>query len=631
MKNIYSLVIACLLFSLPMQAQVSIPYYQNFEHENFWRDINNIGGEVATVTLPTGTDRQDDYCVPKLDEDPNLSPSQECNLKIVYEGKGYSWDLSNRHVTNQNRKALKLTVRDNDIPRMGDNVDSRTRSEIVFRTPSNKKLYYKWNVFIPNDNEFIEQDVANSYHKLFQLKPQGRDAQTGQKYDLSANTIAALDYIYEPNAPADDLYRDLSFYVDPPSIIKDEIEGHLSRTHVDANRKRLYIKDGIKKGEWNSIIIKIRPSYRSNGYVQLWINGYPVVFTGYDDIKLQYEAILDTDTTKDASKLLGENVVLTNDINPIQVDYGVKLGHYRQYLTNTMSMYIDSFSVTEYFPALIPENETQLTAKYCEKILSIDDMKLTCKPIEGATNYRFHFTNEEGGEFTIDSPATTIDIRNDNRFKANDSYGVKVKATGIDFDLDYGNTCYVRTPATTRIIDGDCSKYIFNIDDELHFYGLPSASNYIVRITDTLGVKKWINTTSTSITIPNDPFFREMEYIFEVRENSTDYGKQCIMYLMNPSTKNSVSDDSEDKLNLSKNNIKESKIYPNPFSNDIVLPNFNDQKLAVKIFNIRGEVVFDKELDQKNRKLNLSKLSTGMYFLKMKGEQTDMKLTIIKK
>ncbi len=603
-----------LFFIFQLNAQITIPYYQDFENDNFYFDIQNIGMEVATQNLPTGVDQQETYCI-ESGEVASTNQIQQCYLQIVDEAKRYSWDLSSDHQT-RNDNSLKLTVHDNDIPKMGGDPDSRTRSEIVFRAPAAQKLYYKWDIYIPNDNEFIEQNVPGSYHRLFQLKPQGRDT-NGNKYNITANTIAALDYLYKPNAATDDLKRNLHFYVDPPSIYKDRVHQSITNYDFTSNRKRMLIKDGIEKGKWNTIIMKIRSSHQSNGYFQIWVNGNPVVITGYRYNDFTYDASINFDTSVDASKLFSENLVMTNDDVPIPVEYGIKLGHYRQFLTSTTSVYIDNFSITENYPLSIP-TFTQLTPDYCEKTLKIEDMHISCTPIVNATNYTFHFTSDDLQEYQIESSSPVIDLRNNPLLIPNKRYAVKVKSRGDNFSFDYGNTCYMRMPRYTKISTDDCNMLSLSNGNTLTCYGFSNTSKYRFRFKNSANDYKWIDSDFNSITIPVDPYFSTGSYEVQVRELDTDYGEACTFNFVSSTIGSKVSEG------------KTSFIYPNPFKNKLKLPIIHDAIATLKILNLKGTTVFSSEISKKTDSIDLSFLTNGFYFLSIEGQNTFIYNKIIK-
>lgn len=73
--------------------------------------------------------------------------------------------------------------------------------------------------------------------------------------------------------------------------------------------------------------------------------------------------------------------------------------------------------------------------------------------------------------------------------------------------------------------------------------------------------------------------------------------------------------DKTTSVESSTNNIKNFKLYPNPFSDFININNRESKYLEIKIIDILGRVVFRKEYFDANIKLNLSQLTNGVYII----------------
>ena len=77
------------------------------------------------------------------------------------------------------------------------------------------------------------------------------------------------------------------------------------------------------------------------------------------------------------------------------------------------------------------------------------------------------------------------------------------------------------------------------------------------------------------------------------------------------------------------------KIYPNPFSDKINIEStvFEDKSLKIKCFDVTGRLVFedDKALNDKKTEIDLSFLSSGMYWVQLKLDDRIFNTKIVKK
>lgn len=612
-----------LFLTLNAAAQIELPYFQPFEDENFWDQYGDIGMQVATSLIPTGTDINAFPCPPDLS-------FKECYYQRVLNAKGYSWELSSKHQDKPNKRSLKLTVHNGDIPYMGGPAEGRTRAEIIFITPNENSIYVKWELFIPNDEEFIETLVGTSYHKLFQLKPHTMDSSTNTPYDIDPfGTIAALDLIYSEDASAK---RDLYFWVDPPSIVRDRMNGIISEEYRLSNRKRMKINEGIEKGKWNQILLKISPSSQSNGYFQFWINHKPVVLDGTDVYTdpnysvpyVTFNTSLNNDETLSPFKLFVENIVVTN-ITKEPVPYGLKFGHYRKPQTTTQSMYIDGLSITNEMPPFTAI-ATKLKNRFCGAILPIEDLILECDEVAGALNYKFKFESVDSNEeIFINSSSTAIDIRNDERFSPNKTYRVRVRAQGNSFDFDYGEVCEITIPSYTKLKPIFCGNTRF-VNSSISCYHIPGSQGYKFRFTNKFNQSYWIDSYSNEITIPNDPFFDvEGEFVVHVREINFDYNDPCSITIK----KSSISSRSTnyDILNRNDENIN---LYPNPIFQFLIIPEF-DENIEVNIYDMMGKQVYKEKVLKGQTKINIENLSSGTYLLKVITSKNIFQSKILKR
>ncbi len=72
-------------------------------------------------------------------------------------------------------------------------------------------------------------------------------------------------------------------------------------------------------------------------------------------------------------------------------------------------------------------------------------------------------------------------------------------------------------------------------------------------------------------------------------------------------------------------------IYPNPVKSNLTL-NFNktaDLK-KVSLFDLYGHIIFEKQTDEISLNLNLSKIASGMYYLRVQNDTSFIIKKIIK-
>src|SRR5690606_5224730 len=73
------------------------------------------------------------------------------------------------------------------------------------------------------------------------------------------------------------------------------------------------------------------------------------------------------------------------------------------------------------------------------------------------------------------------------------------------------------------------------------------------------------------------------------------------------------------------------KIFPNPGRSDIKieLPNYKDN-MQVRIFNILGEKIFDKNISSTHLLLDISQWSNGIYMVQLNAENTSVTKRFVK-
>jgi hypothetical protein len=79
--------------------------------------------------------------------------------------------------------------------------------------------------------------------------------------------------------------------------------------------------------------------------------------------------------------------------------------------------------------------------------------------------------------------------------------------------------------------------------------------------------------------------------------------------------------------------FNEIHVYPNPTSDIATISGLYSDEVAVKVFDLRGSLVFQKNMKVHNNQIELSyaKIPVGMYIVKVQGELEETNFKIIKK
>jgi len=107
------------------------------------------------------------------------------------------------------------------------------------------------------------------------------------------------------------------------------------------------------------------------------------------------------------------------------------------------------------------------------------------------------------------------------------------------------------------------------------------------------------------------------------------------VYNLLPSIRNSVNSQLNScALSIGDNTIKKYLIYPNPFNDEITIDQLQTSfdELTIQCFDTMGRLVFDKSQTINNGRLilNLDSLSSGIYILKVKGDEQFSHYQLIK-
>jgi len=72
------------------------------------------------------------------------------------------------------------------------------------------------------------------------------------------------------------------------------------------------------------------------------------------------------------------------------------------------------------------------------------------------------------------------------------------------------------------------------------------------------------------------------------------------------------------------------RIYPNPAKEVLHIDLASDISARIKILNIHGQVMLEKQLDSKNVSINISSLPAGLYFVQVDAAHQKLTRKIVK-
>lgn len=406
-------------------AQLTYPYFQNFESRTF---INN-----SNINLDVNG--------------PEPLPRDEINVTYGY---GYSWEVVKAPQKINN--ALKLTAHGNDHNKKA--YSPRSRSEVAFLVDNQETIYISYEIFIPDDGDFTESFEKDSYHILQQFQATLWDKSRQRSYNVSTvnkngeavsvSDLLGVLVLFYSDKNAKNNYRDMEFWTNDPKNIELYALGEIDEKEYTKRRMRLKIINGIEKGKWNEIIIKIHFSEKSSeGSYQFWINRNPVVLDSLGDKKYNEYYASPKNVNKEPFVLKTGNALQTYDLFRQRIPSLIKIGHYRQNVNHTQSLYIDNFRIWERFPVPFTEakGKTRLLDEQCNYKVGRDNLILYSYDDPEVAQYTFRFTNIKNGKtkmYISDGPA--VDLRYNRTLKGKKTYEVDVRTTG-----EFGEKCIVKS------------------------------------------------------------------------------------------------------------------------------------------------------------------------------------------
>ena len=309
----------------------------------------------------------------------------------------------------------------------------------------NQTYYYRWSFFIPDDSRFKDTVLYNgnnakSWHIISQFHYANhymekfdpiKGIRITERYQsdtvlLKSGDQPAIFISYGHKVNAHNNKRDINF-----------LYGYRNTDiQTGSNKDRssnFKLVDGINKGEWNTIILKIKWSpYDNIGYMRVWVNGNVV----YGDIKeINTEISNPNYQTKTPEIIKGANMLVTQD-GKILSNF-MQMGHYRGYLDTEATIIFDDLIITQDSSIAFNGFKTKLKPEYCGKVLNNWDFNLQAIPIPEISKYKFRFEkistenikNKQNLNNILEIEKETNNynlLENKSFFNPNNSYTVKV-------------------------------------------------------------------------------------------------------------------------------------------------------------------------------------------------------------
>ena len=119
-------------------------------------------------------------------------------------------------------------------------------------------------------------------------------------------------------------------------------------------------------------------------------------------------------------------------------------------------------------------------------------------------------------------------------------------------------------------------------------------------------------------------------YVYDY-DNSGNRTSRVINFLKSAEVNASVSE-TEEKIIAEKLGEDDILVYPNPTKGDlkIDIPNLNDRKARILLFNSQGKLLIDKTMATNLQEISLHHYSAGFYILKVLIENESIEWKIIK-
>lgn len=284
--------------------------------------------------------------------------------------------------------------------------------------------------------------------------------------------------------------------------------------------------------------------------------------------------------------------------------------------------------------------QTKLTNAVCNTTLTTmnGSTRLYCDAVSNATNYEWQFTDVSTGNIVLTKlrNAQWTDFYLTGYFPSiqyNKTYSIKVRPYVGGIWGTYGTACTLTTPTvaltTTQLNSTYCNTTLSVVSNSTRISCNPitGATNYEWEITDVstglVVLTKQRNASYTDFYLKG--YFPGIQtnhtYSIKVRGYLSGvwgtYGTACT--ITTPASFSRLAGESAEIEEIQNNFIITS--YPNPVSETLnidfdLVPN----NASVKIYNTIGELVLTQTLTDYSNTINTSKLSNGLYHIKIIGD-----------
>ncbi|WP_281990841.1 heparin lyase I family protein [Aquimarina aggregata] len=382
-----------------------------------------------------------------------LDPNNNWDME-VWNNNGYNSDgvvrVSTVHSpirTHDNNKSIRIQVKDEN-DNAGGIDDGRSRAEVkVFpQHGDGDEFFYAWSFLIPDTDEhpddIISDNIIAQWHEKNEIVWEN---------NRKVQPPFFLTFKNDKNRNQNDKKRNLHIMYG----------FRYSENGNQGDFKSFTLTDAIEKGSWQDVIMHIKWSTDpSIAFMEMWINDSKVIDpnTGED---IFYKANLYRDS---------------ESLSP-QPNY-FKLGQYRLGQTIAQSIYIDEFRIGNTKEEV--NMRTSLIADDCGRILTYDNMTISCNEVIGARGYHFYFPNEDK---IIYSKRPSIDLAFLDWIDLNTTYDIQCRVALYDesnrTDL-FGSVCKVTTPAPfkTKLTHEYCSVALESENLNIKAYPVPGATQY---------------------------------------------------------------------------------------------------------------------------------------------------------
>lgn len=216
-------------------------------------------------------------------------------------------------------------------------------------------------------------------------------------------------------------------------------------------------------------------------------------------------------------------------------------------------------------------------------------------------------------------------------YKKSSSYyrkaGFGATINGIQTPVKYDNPeLYFKLPLTYGTTDSSISSYGFSIPSYGYFGQTISrkhiADGWGTLLTpfgsyDAIRVKETLNITDTI-------FNESLNFGFIIqRPVSYEYywltnGMQSyVAKITQNGPSNIIEVRYQPQLNVNNQFFAEIQVYPNPAENEIFIDNLPQGTKNIKIINLFGTIVYEKNIKQNNKRIQVNNLQNGIYVLKI--------------